>query len=96
MITIRGHHYGTATEIAHRLGPDITPQRVRDWARRSRNPADRLHGLLPAYRIRRTHIIEIVEVEPDATSRTFHRLDQAAEVECLTRTSTRGRPRRAA
>lgn len=69
MIRIKGHDYGTATEIADRLGPDITPARVRDWARRD---------LIQSYRAR---------------GRTWHRLDQAAEVERRTRTSTRGRRR---
>lgn len=34
MITIRGDRYGTASAIAAALGPDVTAQRVRDWARR--------------------------------------------------------------
>lgn len=34
MITIAGHRYGRADEIAAALGTDVTPQRVRDWARR--------------------------------------------------------------
>lgn len=45
--------YGTADEIAARLTTDarpITAERIRDWARRSRTPGDRLHGLLPAIR----------------------------------------------
>ncbi|WP_043535498.1 hypothetical protein [Salinispora tropica] len=36
--------FGTAAQIAHTLGPDITAARIRDWARRSRNPNDPLHG----------------------------------------------------
>jgi hypothetical protein len=45
--------YGTADEIAARLTTaerPITGIRIRDWARRSRTPGDRLHGLLPAIR----------------------------------------------
>jgi hypothetical protein len=45
--------YGTADEIAARLTTadrPITGVRIRDWARRSRTPGDRLHGLLPAIR----------------------------------------------
>lgn len=34
MITVGGHRYGTARDIAAALGPDITAQRVRDWAYR--------------------------------------------------------------
>lgn len=44
MITIDGHQYGTATQIAARLGADITPQRVRDWARRGLLDSHRAHG----------------------------------------------------
>lgn len=73
MITLYGHRYGTADEIAAALGPDVTPARVRDWARR---------GL-----VHRHHI------DGQGRGTTWYRLDQAAEVERLTRTSTRGRPR---
>lgn len=34
VITLDGRTYGTAAELADALGPDITPQRIRDWARR--------------------------------------------------------------
>lgn len=34
MLTIAGEDYGTAEEIAHQLGPDVTPAMVRNWARR--------------------------------------------------------------
>jgi hypothetical protein len=80
MITIKGHQYGTAQEIAARLGSDITADRIRDWARRSRNPHDRLHGRLPRHRVQGLGV--------------RYRLDQAAAVEKHTRTSTRGRKRR--
>lgn len=43
--------YLTAEQLAARLTTDerpITADRIRDWARRSRRPGDRLHGLLPA------------------------------------------------
>lgn len=45
--------YGTADEVAARLTTaerPITGVRIRDWARRSRTPGDRLHGLLPTIR----------------------------------------------
>ncbi|SCL21663.1 hypothetical protein [Micromonospora inyonensis] len=35
MIRIAGHQYGTAAQIADRLGDDVTPTMVRNWARRS-------------------------------------------------------------
>ncbi len=69
MVTLGQHQYGTADQVAHVLGPDVTPQRIRDWVYR---------GLLNAIRV------------PGAT---YVRLDQAADVERRTRTSTRGRPR---
>lgn len=34
MIPVSGVWYGTAEEIAAELGPDVTADRVRDWARR--------------------------------------------------------------
>lgn len=34
MITVRGREYGTAAEIAHRLGGDVTVGMVRNWAAR--------------------------------------------------------------
>ncbi|MFG1776627.1 hypothetical protein ACGFIG_09380 [Micromonospora sp. NPDC049048] len=49
-----GHECGTADMLAARLTtPErtITAARVRDWARRSRNPDDRLHGMLPGRHI---------------------------------------------
>lgn len=82
MISLAGHHYGTATQIAHALGPDITAARVRDWARRSRHTGDRLHGLLPAHHL-----------PGQGRGTTWYRHDQAAHVEMLTRTTGRGRTR---
>lgn len=79
MITIGRHRYGQAADIAAHLGSDITADRVRDWARRSRRPTDRLYGLLPAHKIKGIG--------------TRYRLDQAAAVERITGTSTRGRRR---
>lgn len=46
----QGYECGTADMLAARLTTPtrtITAARVRDWARRSRNPHDRLHGMLP-------------------------------------------------
>ncbi|XTZ17061.1 hypothetical protein ACQSSU_06690 [Micromonospora echinospora] len=85
MIRHDGHQYGTAAQIADQLGPDITADRVRDWARRSRNPDDPLHGLLPAHH------------HPGrGRGTTWYRYDQAANVEAITRrTAThRGAPAR--
>lgn len=36
VITLYGREYGTATQIAAALGPDITVAMVRAWARRGR------------------------------------------------------------
>ncbi|AYF30620.1 hypothetical protein CSH63_24885 [Micromonospora tulbaghiae] len=83
MIYHHGHEYGTAADIAHRLGPDITPAKVRDWATRATNPDDRLHG-----RLDRHHI------PGRGRGTTYYRLDQAATVERMTRTSARGARRR--
>ncbi|WP_018251861.1 hypothetical protein [Salinispora mooreana] len=82
MISLVGHRYGTAAQIAHALGPDITAARVRDWARRSRDSGDRLHGLLPAHHL-----------PGQGRGTTWYRYDQAAHVEMLTRTTGRGRTR---
>jgi hypothetical protein len=68
-----GVTWGQAAEIAQRLGPDVTRNRVYDWARR---------GLLD-----RRH------VPGRGRGTTWFRLDQAADVERRTRTSTRGRKR---
>lgn len=72
-----GHEYGTATQLAALLtSPEraITAERIRDWARRSRRPNDRLHGLLPA-----------VHVPGPRTGATFYRVRDAARVELATR-----------
>lgn len=34
MITVDGREYGTAAEIAARLGPDVTVAMIRNWAAR--------------------------------------------------------------
>ncbi|TDB81085.1 hypothetical protein E1091_19070, partial [Micromonospora fluostatini] len=68
--------------MAHRLGEDITAARVRDWARRSRRPGDRLHGLLPGHHL-----------PGQGRGTTWYRIDQAAQVEMLTRTSRAGAAR---
>lgn len=71
-----GHQYGTADQLAALLtSPQrpITATRIRDWARRSRTPHDRLHGLLPAIR-----------VPGPRTGRAYYRLADAAAVERLT------------
>ncbi|MEU4777481.1 hypothetical protein [Micromonospora sp. NPDC023633] len=81
-IWVNGHEYGTASEVAVRLGEDITEDRVRDWARRSRNTADPLHGQLPAH-----------HVPGRGRGTTWYRLDQAAAVEAITRKTPGGPPR---
>ncbi|WDZ87199.1 hypothetical protein [Micromonospora cathayae] len=85
MIRHDGHQYGTAAQIAHQLGPDITADRVRDWARRSRNPDDPLHGLLPG-----------LHTAGRGRGTTWYRYDQAAQVEAVTRRTlaARGGPAR--
>ena len=82
MIRVAGREYGTAAQIATRLGPDVTPAKVRDWATRATNPDDRLHG-----RLDRHHL------PGRGRGTTYYLLDQASTVEHLTRTSTRGRTR---
>ncbi|PWR16178.1 hypothetical protein DKT69_07110 [Micromonospora sicca] len=82
MIWIAGNEYGTAAEIAQRLGPDVTADRVRDWARRSANPADPLHGLLPRY-----------HAPGRGRGTTWYCFVQAAKVEAITR-RTKGGPTR--
>lgn len=83
MLYIAGREYGTAAEIAARLGPDVTAARVRDWARRSRTPGDPLHGLLPGHHL-----------PGQGRGTTWYRLDQAAAVEAITRSTAGGPPRR--
>lgn len=42
-----GDLWGTATQIAHRLGPDVTTAMIRNWAKRDGLPAARMrdhHG----------------------------------------------------
>lgn len=34
MVRLKGREYGTAAEIAARLGPDVTVAMVRNWAQR--------------------------------------------------------------
>ncbi|OKI47446.1 hypothetical protein [Micromonospora sp. CB01531] len=74
MIWLRGHYWGTAAQIAHTRGSDITADRVRDWARRSRQPGDTLHGLLPGHHL-----------PGRGRGTTWYRDDQAATVEAITR-----------
>ncbi|MCX4470471.1 hypothetical protein OOK41_09145 [Micromonospora sp. NBC_01655] len=81
MLARDGAEYGGAAQLAHRLGPDITAARVRDWARRSRQPG-KLNGLLPAHHL-----------PGRGRGTTWHRLDQAAHVEWLTRTGPSGAKR---
>lgn len=82
MIHRDGTEYGTAAEIADRLGPDITRNRVYDWARRSADPDDPLHGKLPRHHF-----------PGRGRGTTWYRLDQAAAVEAITR-QTAGGPAR--
>ncbi|EEP73516.1 hypothetical protein MCAG_03843 [Micromonospora sp. ATCC 39149] len=79
MLLTDGREYGTAAEIAHALGTDITADRVRDWARRSRKADDRLYGLLPGHHL-----------PGPGRGTTWYRLDHAAHVEWLTRTGPAG------
>jgi hypothetical protein len=51
LIWWNGHYYGTAAQTAHALGDDITAALVRRWAYRSRQPGDKLHGMLPAHHL---------------------------------------------
>lgn len=77
MITLAGVEYGTAAQIAAALTSTERPiaaARVRDWARRSRTPGDRLHGKLPG-----------IHLPGARRGTTWYRLDQAAKVEKLTR-----------
>ncbi|MGC4891071.1 hypothetical protein [Micromonospora sp. DT227] len=76
-----GNQYGTAGQLAALLtSPErpITADRVRDWARRSRNPRDRLHGMLPALR-----------VPGPRTGTTYYRVVDGATVELATRPDAR-------
>lgn len=72
-----GNQYGTAGQLAALLtSPErpITAARIRDWARRSRKPGDKLHGLLPA-----------IHVDGPRTGNSYYRLRDAAHVELITR-----------
>jgi hypothetical protein len=83
VIHLDGRGYGTAAQVAAALGDDITPAKVRDWATRATNPRDPLHGMLDRHNL-----------PGRGRGTTYYRLDQAATVEHITRTSTRGRRRR--
>lgn len=76
-----GYEHGTAEQIAARLTTTtrpITADRIRDWARRSRRPDDRLHGRLPGRHL------------PGArTGTTWYRLVDAAHVAVATRRDVR-------
>ncbi len=72
-----GYEVGTAAMLVPYLTtPDrmITEGRIRDWARRSRNPHDPLHGMLPA-----------IHVSGPRTGTTWYRLLDAARVAAVTR-----------
>ncbi|MFI5833200.1 hypothetical protein ACIA5A_05935 [Micromonospora sp. NPDC051300] len=72
-----GYQYGTAGQLAALLtSPErpITDARIRDWARRSRKPADRLYGLLPA-----------IHTPGPRTGNSYYRVVDAATVELVTR-----------
>ena len=64
--------YRTAEQLAARLTTDARPisaARIRDWARRSRTPGDRLHGMLPG-----------VHTPGERTGQTWYRLADAQRV----------------
>ncbi|MEU1810967.1 hypothetical protein ABZ481_19505 [Micromonospora aurantiaca] len=71
--------WGTAAQIAHRLGRDITAKTVHDWLTRAADPKDRLYGLLDRRNL-----------PGRGRGATYVDLLQAAPVERMTRTSTRG------
>lgn len=76
MIVVDGHEYGQAADIAAALtspSRTITAARVRDWARRSRNPGDPLYGRLPGVRL-----------PGQRTGTTWYRLIDAARIEVAT------------
>lgn len=77
----QGHEYGTADQLAARItSPEkpVTAALIRKWAWRSRNPHDRLHGLLPAIR-----------VPGRRTGRTYYRVDDAYRVAAMIETGIR-------
>ncbi|GLH97360.1 hypothetical protein [Phytohabitans aurantiacus] len=45
MITVDGRRYGTRDEIAQALGPDVTADMVRNWARRDGLPSHLAGGV---------------------------------------------------
>jgi hypothetical protein len=45
VITVHGRQYGTRDEIAEALGPDVTPDMVRNWARRDGLPSHLAGGV---------------------------------------------------
>jgi len=70
-----GYEYATAAQLAALLtSPEkpVTPGMIRKWAWRSRNPADRLHGLLP-----------VVRVTGARTGQSYYRLRNAAQVAAM-------------
>lgn len=70
-----GYEYGTAAQLAGLLaspGKPVTAGMIRKWAWRSRNPADRLHGMLP-----------VVRVAGARTGHSYYRLLHAAQVAAL-------------
>ncbi len=71
-----GNEWGTAADLAaHLASPErpITARAVRKWAWRSRQPGDRLNGMLPGRHI------------PGArTGETWYRLIDGAQVEAAT------------
>lgn len=54
MITVHGRRWGTATEVAHALGADVTPDMIRKWAvRDGLTKIDRWYALDEAAAIER-------------------------------------------
>ena len=78
LLRVDGRQYGMAQDIAARLTTaerPITAARIRRWALRSREPNDRLYGLLPG-----------IHLQGQRTGTTWYDLQHAAEVAALTRT----------
>lgn len=75
-----GRQWGTAADIARRLG--VSRNRIYDWARRSENPTDPLHGKLT-----RRHLAG------RGRGTTLFCLDEAQAVERVTRSTIGGPPR---
>ncbi|MFI2664863.1 hypothetical protein [Micromonospora carbonacea] len=78
-MTHDGLEYGTAAQIAHRLGEDVDAALVRRWAYRSRRPRGKLTGALPGHHL-----------PGRGRGVTWYQLGHATRVEMLTRTSTVG------